>query len=323
MAPFTVEFGRQGKSWMVFPTKLIKNIKTIRLKKKDTEIKQYHLHKAHPEKLQFELYDLSSYRKRSGEKAALPHSHSYYQIIWFFEDGGAHLVDFKTFDLKENTILFISKDQIHAFDDNMEVNGWLIHFNESFFMHSDVDIFLKYNIFNSQQNPCYSIKPKILEVATSYILMIQKELEERQLFGHEEVIRFLLKSFLIILERIHRKTFEEKLEINNPYELQFFKFKELVEENYKKGFSVAHYSGLMNISSKTLSTITNSIVSKSPSQIISDRVVLEAKRLLKFTTFQIGEVAYKIGFEDPSYFVKYFKRFVGQSPSTYRNGFTQ
>lgn len=118
------------------------------------KIEQYHLHKAHPEKLQFEIYDLNTYRERSGAKAAVPHSHSYYQIIWFFEAGGKHTVDFKCFNIEKNTVLFITKDQVHAFDDNLEIKGWLIHFNESFFMHSDVDIFLKYNLFNSPQNPC-------------------------------------------------------------------------------------------------------------------------------------------------------------------------
>ena len=292
------------------------------MKNKDAKIEQYHLHKANPEKLQFELYDLSTYRKKSGKKAATPHSHSYYQIIWFFEDGGEHAVDFKTFNIKKNTVLFIAKDQVHAFDDNLRANGWLIHFNESFFMHSDVDIFLKYNIFNSQQNPCYAITEETSEVAASYVSMIKKELQEKHRFGHEEVIRFLLKSFLINLERIHRKTSDEKLEINSPHELQFFRFKELIEENYKNGFSVADYGNLLNISSKTLSTITKSVVAKSPSQLISDRIVLEAKRLLKFTSLQIGEVAYKIGFDDPSYFVKYFKRHVGSSPSSYRNSKT-
>jgi len=288
------------------------------LKKKDAKIEQYHLHKAHPEKLQFELYDLKSYRKKSGAKAAIPHSHSYYQIIWFFDAGGEHLIDFKSYDIKKDTILFISKDQIHAFDENLKTQGWLIHFNESFFMHSDVDIFLKYNIFNSQQSPCYSIKSKTKEVSASYLSIIQKELKERNGFGHEEIIRYLLKSFLINLERIHRMSSESKLELNNSYELQFFKFKELVEANYKNGLSVKEYAERMNISSKTLITITKSIVAKSPSQLISNRVVLEAKRLLKFTTLQINEVAYKIGFADPSYFVKFFKRHVGYSPSIFR-----
>ena len=117
--------------------------------KTTSKIPQYHLHKAYPEKLQFQIYDLQSYRNKNSEKASRAHSHSYYQIIWFFNEGGTHTIDFKTYPIKKNSILFVSKDCIHAFDDNLTVEGWLIHFNESFFIHNDVDIFLKYNIFNS------------------------------------------------------------------------------------------------------------------------------------------------------------------------------
>lgn len=284
----------------------------------DSKIEQYHLHKLHPEMLQFELYSLKEYRKRSGEKAAIPHSHSYYQIIWFFNGGGEHTVDFKTYEIKENTILFITKDQIHSFDDDLEIEGWLIHFNESFFMHSDVDIFLKYNLFNTQQNPCYPISAEICNTVSNYMNLIKKELENRGRFGYEEVVRFLLKAMLINLERIHQKDPHKKLELNSLYELQFFKYKELIETHYKEGFSVNNYADLLNISSKTLTTITKNIVAKSPSLLIAERVILEAKRLLKFTTLQIGEVAFKIGFDDASYFVKYFKRHVGNSPRSYR-----
>ncbi len=288
------------------------------MSKSRSNIAQYHLHKAHPEKLQFEIYDLNKYRRKSLEKAAEPHSHSYYQIIWFFNCGGVHTVDFKTYQIKENTILFISKDQVHAFDENLAIKGWLIHFNESFFMHSDVDIFLKYNIFNSQQRPCYAIDTETVEMATSYIDLIHKEITRKHRFGYQDVIRFLLKSLLINLERVHQKDATKALEPNNLYELQFFKFKELVEDNYMRGYSVNKYADMLNISSKTLATITKTVVGKSPSQLIAERVVLEARRLLKFTTLQISEITFRLGFEDTSYFIKYFKRHVGSSPRHYR-----
>lgn len=287
--------------------------------KSNSKIEQYHLHKLHPEMLQFELYSLKEYRIKSGEKAAIPHSHSYYQIIWFFNGGGTHTVDFKTYDIEDNTILFITKDQIHSFDDDLEIEGWLIHFNESFFMHSDVDIFLKYNLFNSQHNPCYPINNNLCDVVNNYIKLIKKELDKRGSFGYEDVVRFLLKAMLINLERIHQKDTTKKIELNSQYELQFFKYKELIEAHYKDGFSVNHYADLLHISSKTLTTITKNIIGKSPSQLIAERTILEAKRLLRFTALQIGEVAFKIGFDDASYFVKYFKRHVGSSPKSYRD----
>lgn len=285
-------------------------------------IAKYHLHKAHPEKLQFEIYDLNTYRKHSGEKAAIPHSHSYYQIIWFFNNHGVHHVDFETYNIKENTIFFISKDRVHAFDSNLNIQGWLIHFNESFFMHTDVDVFLKYHIFNAQENPCYSIDTETADTASLYIKLMQKELLKRHQFGYEDSIRFSLKSLLINLERVHQKNQQKQLSFSNHYELQFANYKELVEENYAKGLTVKDYADSLYISSKTLNTITKKIINKSASQIITDRIILQAKRLLKFTSLQIGEVAFQIGFEDSSYFVKYFKRHVGHSPNSYRNEVT-
>lgn len=282
-------------------------------------IKQYHLHKAHLEKLQFEVYSLNEYRKRNLKKATIPHSHSYYQLIWFLGGGGIHTVDFASYPVEDNTALFISKDQVHSFDDNLDIKGWLIHFNESFFMHSDVDIFLKYRIFNIEQNPCYAVDVETAAIATTYITLIRKELAQRHRFGYEDVIRFLLKSLLINLERVRQKEPERRIEFTNLYEKQFFTFKQLVEEHYTQGLSVNAYANLMNVSSKTLTTITKTIGGQSPLQLVAERIVLEAKRLLKFTTLRVSEIAFRLGFDDPSYFIKYFRRQIGHSPGDYRN----
>ncbi|UZO82315.1 AraC family transcriptional regulator [Aquimarina sp. ERC-38] len=294
-------------------------IPKIRMNKHDLKMEQYHLHKAHPEKLQFQIYELNEYRRKSAKKAAIPHSHSYYQIIWFFKEGGTHTVDFKTFNIKKNTILFISKDHIHAFDNNLDVQGWLIHFNEHFFMHNDVDIFLKYNVFSSKEDPCYEIDTKTAQTASGYINIMREELTKKHLFGYEDIIRFSLKSLLIILERINQDANKTHIKFNSHHELIFAQYKNLIEENYQKGLSVAHYAERLHISSKTLTTITKEVIGKSASQLISERIILEAQRLLKFSSLQISEVAFKVGFEDASYFVKYFKRHLGVSPSHYRN----
>ena len=248
------------------------------MKDSTKNIAKYHLHKAHPEKLQFEIYDLNAYRKRSGEKASIPHSHSYYQIIWFFEDGGEHSVDFESYAIEKNMIFFIAKDRIHAFDENLAVNGWLIHFNESFFMHTDVDVFLKHHIFNSQENPRYVIDDETATAAGLYLKLMLRELSDTSQFGYEDSIRFSLKALLINLERVHQKRQDRQLTFHHHYELQYAKYRELVEENYAKGLSVKAYADLLSVSSRTLNTITKEIVGKSASQVVSDRIILQSKR---------------------------------------------
>ena len=94
---------------------------------------------------------------------------------------------------------------MHAFDDNLDIQGLLIHFNESFFMHNDVDIFLKYHIFNSQENPQYIIDDDTAETAHLHTKLISRELSNRTQFGYEDSIRFSLKALLINLERVHQK----------------------------------------------------------------------------------------------------------------------
>jgi len=286
--------------------------------KKDQNIQQYHLHKEQPEKLQFEIYNLSDYFKKNEKGASIPHSHSFYQILWFFKKGGNHFIDFNKYPILDNTVFFIAKSQIHFFEKSQDYEGILIHFNENFLMHSDVDIFLKYNVFNNLQEPCYSITIDEINSATKYIELIKNELLNKTLFGHQQVIRYLLKSLLIVFERAHRSIKKDALKFNNLYELHYLNFRELLEQNFNKGFSVKNYADQLNISTKTLATITNSIGSKTPSLLIAERVILEAKRLLAYTTLHINEIGYQLGFEDASYFVKYFKRYTKKSPGSYR-----
>lgn len=281
-------------------------------------IEHYHLHKAYPEKLQFQMYDLEAYLTSSGEHAQLPHSHTFYQIIWIYNEGGQHFVDFDACDIFSNTVFFISKNQIHYFDKTAQHKGLIIHFNEQFLMQSDIDIFLKYNVFNNQRKSFYSISKDTQNVANAYIKLIRDEIKEDSTFGHKQVIRYLLKSLLIVFEREHRKDVSKAMKFSNTYELQYLQFRELLEDNFKMNISVCKYADLLNISSKTLTNITNRLTAKPPSKLISERVILEAERLLAFTPLKVNEIGYKLGFEDPSYFVKYFKRNVKLSPSAYR-----
>lgn len=278
---------------------------------------QYHLHKRQPEKLQFEVYDLRDYRHKNKNDAAVAHSHSYYQIIWFFKAGGSHTIDFRSYTIDEDSLFFISKDQVHCFDSSLEIEGRLIHFNDSFFTHSDVDAFLKSNILKKGENPRYTLDKATKKIAHSYLQLIEWEMKKRLEFGFEALIRFLLKAFLIQIERLHNLE-GDKLNLTDPYELQYFKFSNLVEDHFSKRHEVKYYADLLHISTKTLAAICRQHAGKSPSQIIAERVILEAKRLLQFTPLRINEIAYKVGFEDPSYFTKYFKRYLEVSAIQFR-----
>lgn len=293
-------------------------------KKTDNIINEYHLNRHQPDKPQFAIHDLNDYVTKHQGHTTKPHIHSFYQIIWFKQGSGQHFVDFKEYDVADNSVFFIAKNQVHYFDNNTDYKGILLHFNEAFLVQkeSETDFFLKCNLFNNPyQQPFCIVAKETKTLLTEYILQIEREFENADEFGKEELLRAYLKSFLIQIQRIKQTC--EKTKNNVPFVLdekriQLIKFINLIDENYLKGFSVSEYARLLMISSRTLSDLTNQLLNKTPSLMIQERIILEAKRLLLHSELNVNQIGYRLGFDDPSYFVKYFKKHTNVSPSEFR-----
>lgn len=293
-------------------------------KKADVTISEYHLNRNQPDKIQFAIHDLKSYIGKHTSDTAKPHIHSFYQVIWFKNGKGKHFVDFKAYDVSDNTVFFIAKNQVHYFDENAKHEGILIHFNETFLLQKEkeTDFCLKCNLFNNPyQQPSCRVGKTIVPILSEYIFQIERELENNDDFGKEELLRVYLKSFLIQIQR--EKNAFEKIQNNVPFVLdekrvQLIKFINLIDENYKKGLSVAEYADLLFVSSRTLSDLTSQLLNKKPSQMIQERIILEAQRLLLYSNLNVNQIGYRLGFDDPSYFVKYFKKHAKISPTEFR-----
>lgn len=286
----------------------------------DTKIKKYHLHKDEPNKLQFEIYPLGDYLIRNAEHTQKPHVHSFYQIIWFTSGKGKHYVDFNEYEIEDNTLFFISKGQIHHFDEN-QYEGAIIHFNESFIADNEnyVSIFLKHNIFHSfEKEPLFKIKQTDSKELLNIVNQMQTEMWTPNQFAHGEYLKILLHLFLIVIQRFGIRKNCNGLSMNNPSHILFVKFRKLIEENYPQIHTVSEYAKLLNISSKSLTNCTKEISHQTPLEIINERIILEARRLLSYSEKNVNEIGFELGFEDPSYFVKFFKRYMQMLPSDYR-----
>lgn len=286
----------------------------------DTKIQKYHLHKDEPDKLQFEIYPLADYMCESGQHGLKPHTHSFYQIIWFISGKGKHYVDFNEFDVEENTIFFISKGQIHHFDRNT-YEGCIIHFNESFIADNEnyTNIFLKHNIFDSfEKEPFFRIKNADKIELENIVLQMQNEMWTPNQFAHAEYLKLLLNLFLIVIQRFGVRNNCTGLSINNPSHILFVKFRKLLEDNYRVIHTVSEYAQLLNVSGKTLTNCVKDISHQTPLELINERKALEAKRLLAYSEKNVNEIGYELGFEDPSYFVKFFKRQSKMLPGDFR-----
>lgn len=299
------------------------------MKKQEKDVLfEYHLDSETPDKLQFEIQSLSDLILDHKDDMSRPHIHSFYQIIWFKSGNGKHFVDFNEYDVTENTIFFIGKNQVHAFDGFEGYEGYVIHFSEDFLVQkdNDVDFFLKCSIFNNAyQIPSCCVGTGNEYKLDEYIVQMKTELQEYKKFGQEELLRLYLKAFLIQVQR--RKYEIEELNkglapfVVDEKRAQLIRFVNLIEENYTKGLSVSTYAEMLFISLRTLSNLTQQLVNKKPSEMIHERIILEAKRLLLHSDLNANQIADKIGFDDASYFIKYFKKYTHQSPISFRKSF--
>lgn len=271
--------------------------------------------------LQFDIMRMPDAFRQKGNAPFDVHIHKFYQIIYFKNASGSHFVDFKKYPLSGNTLFFISPGQIHYFDREISSDGAIIHFDESFLSDesSGESVFLKYNMFNAfDAEPFCQLTDKDAERLDVIIRKLYEETLNKDLFAHEDYLKYLVKLFLIEARRVGNWKTGTTLRVNDSSDRLFIRFRQMLEANYKRTHTVKEYASALSVSSKTLSNCVSEKARSTPLKLINDRIILEAKRQLFYSDVKVKELAYELGFEDPSYFVKFFKRQSGFLPVEFR-----
>lgn len=263
----------------------------------------------------------SFFAEKSYKETDIDHVHGFYEIVWFQEGAGVHNVDFNEYPVVPNSVFFISPGQVHSFDQRHDQKGIVLKFCDELLneAHNNDSIYLKYNIFNAFDNiPYLIINEEAAAKLSAIVKDIDKEIEESGKIGHKDYLQALVKMFLICVQRGSANIENAPLNPSRNSNKVFLEFRQLLEENFTTLHTVKDYASLLNVSTKTLTMYVNDCSPYSPLEIINNRIILEAKRLLRYSNLMIKEIAYRLGFEDPSYFVKFFKRQVHHSPADYR-----
>lgn len=250
-----------------------------------------------------------------------PHVHAFYEILWFQRGEGLHTVDFTDYEVRTGTIFFLTPGQIHHFDSKERYSGVSIKMCTDF-MRDGQDpgsLPLKYDIFHALDTPPYYTIDDRTAVTLGH-LVEEMEREERNSgeFGNIDMLKAMLRMFLINVLRHGSQGTGRHPDESRPSRLLFLKFRQAVEQNYRQMHTVQEYADHLNVATRTLNKCVNEHSEHSPLALINDRIVLEAKRMVRYTNMMIKEIALELGFEDTSYFVKFFKRQTGYLPSDFR-----
>jgi AraC family transcriptional regulator, transcriptional activator of pobA len=244
-----------------------------------------------------------------------PHRHNYYEIIFFNKAGGYHEIDFRQFDITADTIHFISPEQVHLLRRKKDVTGFVLSFTSDLLLSisSGQPFLSQFSFFTTE-----CTQPLIIfnSQNRNQFLKIIADIENEFLSDNEnkkQMLALLIGQLLLFCKR----NYPEK-ESLTPGRNLTSRFMELINAEYRKYKSVSEYADLLHITSGHLNDTVQKQSGRTASELIHDRIVLEAKRLLYHSNHSVKEIAAQLNYEDPSYFTRFFKTHTGKTPEQFR-----
>lgn len=250
------------------------------------------------------------------------HSHQSdnYKIYYLEEGMGKYQIDFQSVEIDGAGIFCLSPGQVLTVETEAVKSGYQIAFNREFYCVETHGKEIACNgvLFNNVHRAT-AIQLSADEVGT-FRMLVNNMIRELENPGkaHREMLETYLRMFLIEVLRMHDEHLEVPATEDEPESRLVGDFIALVEKHFRSIHAVSDYAERLFVSPKSLAKRLKIHGYRTPTEIIRDRVVLEAKRDLRYTAKTIKEIAFELGFEDPAYFTRYFKKAAGESPQTYR-----
>lgn len=246
-----------------------------------------------------------------------PHRHTYYEIIFIVEGKGRHVIDFTEYPFQGPCLFLLQPGHVHQIIKFNQTKGYVVKFSESMLETADgaENAHLKNEVFdNIQAKPVVHPDKMMFVALEELVVQMRKEYKTTS-----DLSRRILMSYLTIflLQIAKSKGGDTDVRVN-PRVTLFRNFKKLVEERYAKEHSVEFYANELHCSVRSLNTLANENAGKTAKEIINDRIILEAKRLLYNGSMTIKEIAFQMGFDDPAYFSRFFAKQAGLSALSFR-----
>lgn len=255
------------------------------------------------------LVKVASFKKDI--RKTTPHKHNnYFEIIYLSKGSGYHYIDLGKYVVSPPVMYFIRQEQVHFWELETEPEGYVIIIKKTF-IEKSLDYELKSLLSKISTQCCLLLKDtktieKLLQVLTEENKMVDKN----AFHITEGLLKSLLAKVLQVAEPVINKA-----EIKSDL---YHSFTELLSAANGIKNKVAFYAEKLNTSPQNLNATCRKAVNKTAAEILSGFVVSEAKRLLLYTGNTISEISFALEFGDPSHFVKYFKKFVGVTPLSFR-----
>lgn len=247
-----------------------------------------------------------------------PHYHEFFQI--FILHGKAQVMhDFQEYRVNGSTLVFLSPGQVHTVRPGENLGGTTLSFSQEFFDLRSTPPSVLYDypfFFSVDVAALLQIPEGDPDGILPLVPLLQAEFDAA-LPEAADAMRSILRLFLVRVNRLYSRLHPHKEGSRAGQLVRHFHLS--VEQRFKEITTVGGYAEILGVSANHLNDIVHEQTGRSAGDIIRQRRLLDAKRLLLHSDLSVSEIGYELGFHDPSYFSRFFRRYAGAAPESFRD----
>ncbi|WP_010134704.1 helix-turn-helix domain-containing protein [Ochrovirga pacifica] len=285
----------------------------------NSKVKEYDFRKNFME-FGFEIRKLEYFFQQHSEKEkTTPHKVNFYVLVFATNGQGKQLIDFTTYNYGKNKMLLVGKNQVHAWLEQDQIEGYILFFTQQFLYQNqihfnDLSYEFPYNPYINtptleiKQNSDYELLKSLIEI--TYTMFIYNEDKT----PNHEILQCMLRVILLkirSLSKVNGQNFPK-----TQFEL-FVRFQQELDLNYASTRNASDYCKILKVSYKELNNTCKNLTQKTIKEFIDDYLILKAKRFLSHPTENVSTTSYQLGFDEVSNFSKFFKKHTKKTPKQF------
>lgn len=248
-----------------------------------------------------------------------PHTHpGLFQLVLVTRGHARAHFDDSAAEMPPGTVIVVPPGCVHTFDFQPGTDGFVLTTTEATVSDGALDTdFARARVIDLRAGP------GVAERVTSLLENIRAELAQPAIgpaaMGRARMLEWLIRALLLLLRRECARAGAPKGAAGARMEL-FGRFRALVEARYREHWTIPRYAAALGASESSLNRVCREAAGRSAFDVANDRLLLEAKRRLIYVAAPVAALAYELGFQDPAYFSRWFRRHAGSPPAAYRGG---
>jgi AraC family transcriptional activator of pobA len=246
-----------------------------------------------------------------------PHRHDFYLVLYITQGSGEHTIDFVTYSVAPNSFFLMTPGQVHSWRLSVDADGFILFFTSEFYQLDKSDKhLLAFPFFQSLNTNAHLPLKKNAEPMIDVV--IREMLRDYTSSGSLKLQLFRSYLDIILLKLADHYPQQNKTAASSNSTFKLRMLGELIDTHYREHKQPHVYASLMNLSASYLNNLCKQMLGKTLSDLIQERIILEAKRFFAYSDLTISQVSDKLHFSEPSYFIRFFKKQTGVTPEQFR-----